>query len=173
MIVSEAVLEAVGAVALVAEHAGDERGVDEGFAASFGALLFVGEDVGFGGGSVGARARGLVGLGSSARPFAGVRTLMGGLCSVVKAELAAMGCWWTVRDITVVGNTHLPFAALTFEGEEVQLPAEWHLAVRADGLYIAYGHLAVTRAVFAGIRGCHGGECISLIRLESSDLRTP
>ena len=42
MVVGEAVSEAVGAVAFLAEHAGDEGGVDEGFAGCFAALLFVG-----------------------------------------------------------------------------------------------------------------------------------
>ena len=47
MLVREAVFEAVGAVALVAVHARDKRSVDEGFALRVGALLLVGEDVGF------------------------------------------------------------------------------------------------------------------------------
>lgn len=46
MVVGEAVFEAVAPVAFVAVDAGDEGRVDEGFAGGFGALLFVGQDVG-------------------------------------------------------------------------------------------------------------------------------
>ena len=88
MVVAEAVLEAVGAVAFVAEDAGDEGRVDEGFAADLGALLLVREDVGLLG-----RGGGLaVCFGSSSCPFAGFGALVGGLGSVVEAELAAVVC---------------------------------------------------------------------------------
>lgn len=83
MLISEAVFEAVGAAAFFAGDAGDERGVDEGFAAGLGALLFVGEDGASrfggegGGGELGALAR---------CPRAGVGAFVCGFCSVVEAE---------------------------------------------------------------------------------------
>lgn len=89
MLVGEAVFQAVGAVAFVAVHAGDEGGVDEGFAGGVGALLFVGEDVGFGGEGNGASL--VVGGGAVARPFAGLGAFVGGFGAVVEAELAVGG----------------------------------------------------------------------------------
>lgn len=68
-------------------HAGDKRGVDQGFAAGVCALLLVGEDVGFRGeGGVGFGALG--GSGTVAGPFAGFGAFVGGFGAVVEAELA-------------------------------------------------------------------------------------
>ena len=92
MVVGEAVFEAVRPVALLAEHARHEWGVDEGLAGRVGALLFVGEDVGFGRGRVAARGL-LVGLRSSSRPFAGSGAFVRGFRAVVEAELAGEICW--------------------------------------------------------------------------------
>lgn len=91
--VGEAVFEAVGAVAFVAVHAGDEGGVDQRFAGRVGALLLVGEDVGFGGEGGGAirLSSTLVGGGAIAGPFAGLGAFVGGFGAVVEAELAVWG----------------------------------------------------------------------------------
>lgn len=91
VLVREAVFQAVGAVAFVAVHAGDEGGVDQRFAGRVGALLLVGEDVGFGGEGIGVVCSSLVGGGAVARPFAGLGAFVGGFGAVVEAELAVGG----------------------------------------------------------------------------------
>ena len=125
VVVGEAVLEAVGAVAFVAEHTGDERGVDEGLAGWICALLLVGEDVGFGGEGSGA-CWALGSGGAGAGPFAGFGTFVGGLGAVVEAEFAGgrrrvsevvlIGWWWCVSGRRALS---LPFTTFAAEGEEV------------------------------------------------------
>lgn len=56
---------------------------------------------------------------------------------------------WCVNDYCLergleVLDTHLPFAALTFEGEEVELATEGHLAVRPNRLDVSNTHFLVT-----------------------------
>ena len=46
------------------------------------------------------------------------------------------------------GTSLTPFTTLTLEGEEVELVAEGHLAVRADGVEIGDGHFAVGGFLF-------------------------
>lgn len=87
VLVGEAVLEAVVAVARLAVDACDERGVDEGFACGVGALLLVGQDAGFAGGCGGV---GLLCCCASARPGAGLGALVGGFGAVVEAEFAGI-----------------------------------------------------------------------------------
>lgn len=51
----------------------------------------------------------------------------------------------------------LPFAALTSEGEQIQLPTEGHLAVRADCFHVASLHLAVAFVLLARLWCSRGG----------------
>ena len=48
MLVGEAVLEAVGSIALVAMYPSDQWSVDERLAGRIGTLLFMVQDIGFG-----------------------------------------------------------------------------------------------------------------------------
>jgi len=66
------------------------------------------------------------------RPFAGVRAGMGGFATVIEAEGAS--------------------ARFAAKGEEVELAAEGHLAVRADGFDVSYGHGGVGCCVLVRVR---------------------
>lgn len=87
VVVGEAVLEAVGSVAFVAVHAGDEGCVDQGLATGVRALLLVGQDIWFGG-ERDVAFRALVCGGAVASPFAGFGAFVGCFGAVVEAELA-------------------------------------------------------------------------------------
>lgn len=90
MVVGEAVFEAIVSPAFVAVYAGHEGCVDQGLAARFGALLFVGEDVGFGGEGCGGWWA-AVGFCSPSCPGAGLGAGVGGFGAVIEAVFAGSG----------------------------------------------------------------------------------
>lgn len=87
MLVREAVLETVRSIAFLAMHTSDQRSVNQRLAARIGALLLVGQDVGFGG-QWDVAFWSLVRGGAVAGPFACFGALVGCFGAVVEAELA-------------------------------------------------------------------------------------
>ena len=83
VLVGEAVFKAVGAVAFVAVHTGHEGRINQRFTAWVGALLLVGEDVGFRGEGGVACWTSSVCVGALAGPLAGVGTVVGGFGAVI------------------------------------------------------------------------------------------
>lgn len=72
----------------------------------------------------------------SSRPFPCLRAGMCGLGAVIKAEFALAG--------------------FTPEGKEVELVAEWHLAVCANGVDVGSGHFGKRLFLCRGLRGFGG-----------------
>ena len=120
MLFTEAVLEAVHAVAGLAVDARVLQRVDEGLAFRVGALLR-GEDGGFLGWAAGDGRLADAVFSSVLGPFAGVAAFVRRLGAVVEA-------------VGVV-------AGVAAEGEEVELVAVGELAVRADGFEVGGVHL--------------------------------
>lgn len=95
-------------------------------------------------------------LGSSPCPFAGLGTLMGGFGSVVET-VCARSCVSKILCTVGMRTTDLPFAAVAFEGEEVELVTVWMLAVGADRLYVCCCHVGRRRVIVGKIRCARRG----------------
>ena len=139
MVLGQAVLEAVFAVARCAADAKGGQGVDVGFAGGVGALRagLEGGPTGRsrGGGRIGRCSGGFLSLSLPSLPFAGVGTRMRALGTVFEAVGA--------------------FAGFAAEGQEVEAVAPGVLAVRADvDVWVADHAGKGWRVVGGGLRGC-------------------
>ena len=135
VVFGHAVLEAVAAGAGGAVVGGHARGVDEGFAGVFEALLVVGVERGFGRQAGG--GRGILG-GALTRPQAGLGAFVRVFGAVVEAVCS--GGLVCVDDLGEVKGG-VPATAFTAKWEEVEDVAVFHLAVRPDGFHVAALHL--------------------------------